>query len=48
MVDTGNYWERRQPEKVKFYKLRDGSFVIDIPEATEMEQPIDIAKLFGE
>ena len=48
MVDTGNYWEHRQPEKVKFYKLRDGSFILDIPEATEMEQPVDIAKLFGE
>ena len=48
MVDTGNYLEHRQPEKVKFYKLRDGSYVIDIPEATEMEQAIDIAKLFGE
>lgn len=47
-VDTGNYWEHRQPEKVKFYKLRDGSFVIDIPESSEMEQPVDIAKLFGE
>ena len=48
MVDTGNYWEHRQPEKVKFYKLRDGSFILDIPESTEMEQPVDIAKLFGE
>ena len=48
MVDTGNYWEHRQPEKVKFYKLQDGSFVITVPESAELEQPVDIAKLFGE
>jgi uncharacterized protein (DUF2141 family) len=46
-VDTGNYSERRQPEKVKFYKLRDGTYIINIPESTEMEQKIDVAKLFG-
>ena len=46
-VDTGNYSELRQPEKVKFYKLRDGSYIINIPESTEMEQKIDVAKLFG-
>lgn len=46
-VDTGNYGEHRQPEKVKFYKLRDGSYVINVPESAEMDQRIDVAKLFG-
>ena len=46
-VDTGNYSEHRQPEKVKFYKLRDGTYIINIPESSEMEQKIDVAKLFG-
>ena len=45
-VDTGNLSEKRQPERVKFYKLRDGSYVLDILEATEMEQKIDLTKLF--
>ena len=46
MVDTGNVLEHRQPEKVKFYKLEDGTFLIDIPEMTELEQSIDIAEMF--
>ena len=46
IVDTGNLLEHRQPEKVRFYKLRDGSFLITIKESTEMEQKIDVAKLF--
>ena len=45
-VDTGNYSEHRQPEKVKFYKLKDGTFLINVPESTEMDQTIDVAKLF--
>ena len=46
-VDTGNYSERRQPEKVKFYKLRDGTYILTIPESAEMDQKIDVAKMFG-
>ena len=46
IVDTGNLLEHRQPEKVRFYKLRDGSFLITMKESTEMEQKIDVAKLF--
>ena len=48
MVDTGNLLEHRQPEKVIFYKLKDGSYILNIKEATEVEQRLDIAKLFGE
>ena len=46
VVDTGNLLEHKQPEKVKFYKLQDGSFIINIPEMTELEQNIDLAEMF--
>ena len=46
LVDTGNILEHKQPEKVLFYKLADGTFLIDIPEMTELEQDIDIAEMF--
>ena len=36
IVDTGNLLEHRQPEKVRFYKLRDGSFLITIKESLMM------------
>ncbi len=45
-VDTGNLMAHRQPEKVKFYTLRDGNNVITIKEGTEMEQNLDVEKLF--
>ena len=45
IVDTGVLLEKKQPEKVRFYKIED-SFLIDIPEKTEMEQEIDIKALF--
>lgn len=47
IVDTGNLLEHRQPEKVIFYKLRDGSEVLTVKESTEMEQRIDLGKLFA-
>jgi len=46
LVDTGNLLEHRQPEKVRFYKLEDGQFLIDIPEMTELEQNIDVVEMF--
>ena len=46
IVDTGNLLEHKQPEKVLFYKLQDGTFLIDIPEMTELEQSIDVAEMF--
>lgn len=45
IVDTGNLLERRQPEKVRFYKI-DESSVIDIPQRTEWEQDLDLVELF--
>ncbi len=46
LVDTGNLLEHKQPEKVRFYKLEDGTFLIDIPEMTELDQNIDIKEMF--
>ena len=45
LVDTGNILEHRQPEKVKFFKIKD-QFLIEIPERTEYEQKIDMEELF--
>ena len=38
--------EHKQPEKVRFYKLEDGTFLIDIPEMVEVEQNIDVEAIF--
>jgi len=46
IVDTGILLEHKQPEKVRFYKLQDGTFLIDIPEMMEIEQNIDAAEMF--
>lgn len=46
IVDTGILLEKKQPEKVLFYKLEDGTFLIDIPEMMEIEQSIDIKEMF--
>jgi len=44
-VDTGNVLEHRQPEKVRFFKIKD-QFLIEIPERTEYVQQIDLEELF--
>lgn len=46
LVDTGILLEHKQPEKVRFYKLDDGTFLIDIPEKMEIDQSIDVAEMF--
>ena len=46
VVDTGNLLEHKQPEKVLFYKLSDGTSLINILEMTELDQSIDIAEMF--
>ena len=46
IVDTGVLLEHRQPEKVLFYKLDDGTYVLDIPEMAEIEQTIDVTEMF--
>lgn len=42
LFDTGSILERKQPEKVMFYKLPDGSDLLDIPEKSDLEQNIDM------
>ena len=44
-VDTGSVLEKRQPEKVMFYKL-NGDKYIQILESTEFTQTVDIAQMF--
>ena len=46
LVDTGVLLEHKQPEKVRFYKLDDGTFLIDIPEKMEIDQNIDLEEMF--
>lgn len=46
IVDTGILLEKKQPEKVRFYKLEDGTFLIDIPEMMEIEQQLDLKEMF--
>jgi hypothetical protein len=46
IVDTGILLEKKQPEKVLFYKLEDGTFLIDVPEMMEIEQNLDVQAMF--
>ena len=46
LIDTGILLEHKQPEKVRFYKLDDGTFLIDIPEMMEIDQSIDVTEMF--
>ena len=46
LVDTGILLDHKQPEKVRFYKLEDGTFLIDIPEMMELEQNINVSEMF--
>ena len=46
VVDSGILLEHKQPEKVMFYKLKDGSYVLDIPEGMDITQTLDLGKYF--
>jgi len=48
IVDTGVLLEHKQPEKVRFYKLRDGSTTIEIKENTEITQKLNVERMFSE
>ena len=45
IVDSGSLLQHRQPEKVKFFKLKD-DFLFEVMEAAEIEQTIDVGELF--
>ncbi|MCF0164669.1 MAG: Ig-like domain-containing protein [Bacteroidales bacterium] len=40
IFDTGDFLKKRQPEKVIFFKLSDGTTVIKLEEQTDMEQDL--------
>ena len=46
MVDTGDLLKHIQPEKVKFFKLKDGNMLLNIPASVELTQDIDLSVLF--
>ena len=46
LVDTGILLDHKQPEKVRFYKLEDGTFLIDIAEKMEIDQTVDVEEMF--
>jgi hypothetical protein len=45
IVDSGSLLGHRQPEKVRFFKIKD-DFRIDIMESAEIDQTVDLAELF--
>ena len=47
VVDTGSLLERRQPEQVKFVLFKGGKF-LEVPPSAEIDQEIDIQKLFAD
>ncbi len=46
IVDSGSLLGHVQSEKVRFLTLKDGSYVIEIPEGAEIEQKVKIQDLF--
>lgn len=46
IIDTGEYLTRKQPEKVRLYKMSDGSDIINISERTDLTQTVDISDIF--
>lgn len=47
LLDAGDILKRRQPEKVRLYRLADGKDIIELKERTDIEQTIDVKALFG-
>ena len=45
IVDSGSLLEHRQPEKVKFFKLKD-DFRFEVMESAEIDQTVDLEELF--
>jgi len=45
-ADTGNLLARLQPESVRFYESSPGNKVLEIPESAEIEQSINLKKMF--
>ncbi len=47
-IDVGNVLLRKQPEKVRLFKLPDGSAIITLKEQTDLTQSVDLEKLFSQ
>ena len=45
MIDTGDLLLRKMPENVNFFKMEDGQEFIDIPEAVELTQVINVQEM---
>ncbi|MHC1778697.1 MAG: Ig-like domain-containing protein [Bacteroidales bacterium] len=48
IIDTGNVIEKIQPEKVRLFKLSNGSAILIIPESSEVTQSINVNNIFDE
>lgn len=51
LIDTGSILEKKQPEKVLLYRFgldqTNESYIIEIPERTDLEQNIDVQAMFN-
>ena len=48
IVDSGSLLEHRQPEKALYYKIKGDDTLLNIPEAVELDQMINLAELFND
>jgi hypothetical protein len=46
LFDSGNFLDKRQPEKVRMYQPSPGVYILKLPELTDLEQYIDIKEMF--
>lgn len=46
IIDTGNLKRKKQPEKVRLFALPDGNTIINIPEAIELVQDVNLKTIF--
>ena len=46
LFDSGNFLDRRQPEKVRMYQPSPGVYILTLPEMTDLEQTINIKEMF--
>ena len=46
LFDSGNFLDKRQPEKVRMYQTSPGVYIIKLPEMADLEQTINIKEMF--
>ncbi len=46
LFDSGNFLDKRQPEKVRMYQPSPGVYILTLPEMTDLEQTINIKEMF--